>query len=107
MPRNKKAKNQVAHATRRARQRYGISLKQHDYTDLCRVLTKGNSQDCVFLQKQSNRVTFWAVFYEDKWLPVVYDKLRKRIATVLPPEALLPFKDKLPQEDKHEPVPSA
>jgi hypothetical protein len=86
---NSKAKRQKAHARRRARERYGLSLKQHEYHELCRRIQE--NIDCKFLYRQSNRVSLFALKWGGEWLPVVYDKQRHTVVTVLPQEALEPY----------------
>lgn len=90
----KKEKSQLIHAQRRCRERYGLTLGTKAYDDLCGKLQDGGA-DCVFLEKQSNRISLFAVWYEDEWVPVVYDKIRHTIATFLPKEALDQYKHKL------------
>jgi len=83
---NSKAKRQKGHAKRRARERYGLNLRQHEYDELVRRIK--NNIDCRFLQRQSNRVSLFAIKMDGNWLPVVYDKQRHTVVTILPPEAL-------------------
>lgn len=90
---NAKAKRQKAHARRRANERYGIHLGQHQYDEMCRMIR--HNEKCKFLDKQSNRVSLFALNYEGEWLPVVYDKQRHTVVTVLPPAALEPYRASL------------
>jgi len=84
----KKKKNQMKHAKLRAGERYGIELKPNAYQTLLMMIWKPVKGKSAFLKRQSNRVTLWALFYEDQWLPVVYDSIRKTIVTILPAKVL-------------------
>jgi len=90
-----KKKNQIQHAKHRAMQRYGISLTASGSEEMVRKIQ--SQKDCVFLERQSNRVSMIAVLHEEVWIPVVYDKQRKSIVTVLPENALQPYRSKLPK----------
>lgn len=46
------------------------------------MIQNGNG---IFIEKQSNRVTVWDLSLNSSVYRVVYDKDRKRIVTVLPP----------------------
>ena len=81
----RKAVAQRFHAKKRALQRYGVNLPTTAQAAIVKLIQKGQAR---WLKTQSNRVTHWAVEWEGKILPVVYDKLRKQLVTVLPPEAL-------------------
>lgn len=87
---NAKAKCQKKHAKRRAKSRFGLDLNQNQYLEMVKRIQ--NNVDCVFLEKQSNRVSFFALKNEGVWLPIIYDKERKTIVTILPAEALEPYR---------------
>jgi hypothetical protein len=89
-----KKKSQKQHAQKRAAQRYGMTVGPQTYNELCKKV-QTSSPDCVFLEKQSNRVSMFAVLLEDKWVPIIYDKQRHTIVTFLPEEALEPYRNKL------------
>ncbi len=95
MRKKAKKKSQFQHAQRRACQRYGLTVGPRKYEELCKKIQQ---QDCVFLEKQSNRVTMFAVQMEEQWLPVIYDKDRHSIVTFLPKQALDPYLDKLDEK---------
>ncbi|MEI7475700.1 MAG: hypothetical protein WCK67_13075 [bacterium] len=42
-----------------------------------------------FIERKSNRLTIWAINYENQTLVFVYDKERKSIATVLPKDCYM------------------
>ena len=90
---NAKAKRQKSHARRRAKDRYGIYLNDHQYNLMVKQIKNG--VDCKVLCKQSNRVSLYALKHEGSWLPVVYDKIRHTIVTILPIEALEPYQASL------------
>lgn len=85
-----KAACQKKHAKRRAADRFGLKLHDHEYVGMVKQIQEG--RDLVFLEKQSNRVSFFALKKDGLWLPVIYDKERKTIVTVLPTEALEPYR---------------
>ncbi len=89
-----KKKSQYQHAQKRASHRYGLTIGPKTYDLLCKKIQNHDS-DCIFLYKQSNRVTLYAVFIDEQWVPVVYDKDRHSVVTFLPETALNPFWDKL------------
>jgi hypothetical protein len=96
---NNKRKAQKGHAKARAVQRFGVWISDKQYQEICNWINSSDKR-CIFLEKQSLRVSLYAVQLEDKWLPVVYDKHRKSIASVLPKEALLSYQKKIEEEMK-------
>ena len=75
-----KAKDQEAHALRRAYLRYGLRLTQHDLHTIRNEIQEGRST-CV--QTQSNRISVHDLVYKDVPVRVVYDKMRKTVVTFL------------------------
>jgi hypothetical protein len=63
--------------------RYGITL------DHSAALADIHSGKARFVERQSHRVTLWLVEQHGKIMPVVYDKDRDSIATVLPIEHVI------------------
>ena len=92
-----KTKCQRAHAKRRANQRYGLSLNRDKLNAMVRLIQEGK---CTFIERQSNRVTVFSLLFEGLTFPVVYDKQRKTIVTVLPPEALEGTKRGIPSHQQ-------
>lgn len=43
-----------------------------------------NAKTTIFVEKQSNRLKKWKIFYDGFWYCVVYDSKRGTIATLLP-----------------------
>lgn len=82
---NSKKKCQTFHARRRAEQRFGIQL---NIDEAVKAIQNGNAK---LIERQSLRVTVWLVEQDGKKFPVVYDKQRQSIATVLPKEYLISF----------------
>jgi hypothetical protein len=71
---------QFRHAMRRANERYGIRLTQHDLVTIIRDIQDGRA---AFVVKQSHRVSLFDVDVQETKIRVAYDKVRKSIATVL------------------------
>ena len=92
-----KRKSQYQHSQRRASERYGMTVGHNLYDRLCERIQRA---DCVFLERQSNRVSVFAVEIDGAWVPVVYDKARHAISTFLPREALDPYRAKLHEAQK-------
>jgi hypothetical protein len=81
-----KAKKQSRHARRRARERYALDLHQDAQQQIIRMIQDGEAR---FIRRQSQRVSLWEVEHDGLRLPIVYDRKRKTIVTVLPQEELL------------------
>ena len=79
MPRSKK-KCQQFHTKKRSLERFGIMLTERDQKQICMKIQNGDS---IVYRKQSNRVVVHDVEYCGRTIRVVYDKIRKSIATVL------------------------
>lgn len=76
-----KHRAQRAHAKRRLRERYGLTVNRHDLCALVSLIQGGQGR---MVLRQSNRVTVWEVPFQDQLLRVVYDSLRHEIVTALP-----------------------
>lgn len=79
--------SQRAHAKRRALERFGIELTKDVRRTLVQAIQKGEAR---FRARQSLRITHWIVEYQGKELPVVYDRQRHEIVTVLPAPPVSP-----------------
>src|SRR5262245_10553695 len=90
-----KAEDQRRHALRRASERYGLTLSPGQYDELCHRIRHGQD-GAVFLDRQSNRVSMWAVRHGLRWLPVIYDSRRHQIVTFLPVNTLISHLGKVP-----------
>lgn len=76
-----KKKCQIIHAIRRAKERYDINLRREDIKEIVKLIQNNDSQSLV---KRSHRVTIHEINYLNKIFIVVYDSLRKNIASFLP-----------------------
>ena len=81
-----KAKNQRYHAKVRALQRYAVKLTNYDLDRMAEIYR--HSPDTIKLYKQSNRVTKALITYNGVVYPIIYDRQRKQIVTILKPEYL-------------------
>lgn len=80
----KKEDCQRLHAKRRALQRYGLVLNNKEQDEIIGLIQQGRAK---FINRDSLRVTIFAVQYQGKLLKVVYDGERKTLASVLPMSA--------------------
>jgi len=92
---SKKDNAQIQHARRRLLERYNIDVTIEEYLQICNFIKKRDRKPGMseFIEKESTRVSHWLVNLEkwagkELWVPAVYDKKRKRIATFLPLEAM-------------------
>lgn len=80
-----KKEAQRIHARKRFRARYGIKFTKEVREEFVRQIQRGKAR-C--LETQTCRISIFSVFYEERWIDVVYDKVRHEIVTCLPePEA--------------------
>lgn len=79
-----KAIAQKHHAQKRARERYGIELNHNRYSQIIYDIQNDNAK---FIRRQSHRVSIFSIEIEGKECVVVYDRLRKTLASFLPLEA--------------------
>lgn len=79
-----KTKCQIKHAKRRAAERYDLEITENDLNRIIKSIQNGEGQ---LIRRQSHRVSIWSVICQTKECVVVYDKLRKNIASFLPLEA--------------------
>ncbi len=93
MPRKKKKKPLIGkafaqrrHAERRFLQRTGVILTDQLHDQLIAKIRRGGP-GITLVEKQSNRVSIWDVIHEIKneevTLRIVYDRMRRNIATIL------------------------
>lgn len=87
-PRNKvsKALCQRVHARKRAIVRYKFELNRHDRKEIVSLIKRGKA---TLVEKQSNRVYIYNLWYGKIPVQVVYDKSRGELSSFLPPENLL------------------
>jgi hypothetical protein len=80
-----KAQSQRRHAKRRAVERYALDLNRKDLARIVADIQHGRAR---FLGRQSNRVSLFGVSLSIhgvmREVPVVYDRERKQVVTLLP-----------------------
>lgn len=77
-----KKKCQEIHAKKRFLERYnGFDFTEKISKEFIRMIQNGLA---LCIEKQSNRVSIFKVFYDNKDFNVVYDKKSKVVVTVLP-----------------------
>ena len=84
MKRGSKARAQCLHVRRRAIQRLGVGLPPSAQREIVSLIQAGNTR---LLDRQSLRISVHRVEYEGLTFPVVYDRLRHTLVTVLPLDA--------------------
>ena len=83
-----KAKNQRYHAKIRMLQHYGKQITNFDLDRMAEVYRY--TEDKIILVKQSNRVKKALIWYKGEVYPIIYDKVRRQIVTILKVEYLTP-----------------
>ena len=78
---------QTTHFKRRFIERYGIDPNHAQRQQMIAQIQKGQSS---LISAQSLRVSIHAVWFNGQRYPVVYDRQRKSLVTVLPRECLDP-----------------
>ena len=91
--RNSKEKNQRYHAKIRMLQHYGIQLTNLDLEKMAEIYR--HNPDVAILYRQSNRVVKAVIPYNGAVYPIVYDKTRHQIVTILKEEYLTPRQKKI------------
>lgn len=102
-----KADAQRLHAIKRAEERLQQTWTLEDVA-ICVNRIRSDQKEkwakykgtAVLLRRQSRRVSIWAVRHRDVWSPMVYDRDRKTIVTILPIEGLVYDGDR-PVDFKH------
>ena len=95
--RTTKASCDRKHAKKRMGERYEIVFTSqlcHHFKNLIRG-RRTKKANAVLLERQTLTRATWAIFYESRWIPVVYSKSTKQIVSVLPPEYLDDFENLL------------
>jgi hypothetical protein len=78
MPRSKR-ENQIRHARRRARERFGLNA-----THLQQLEKDIQNQKCQLLERQSGIRTVWYTVVEEIEVVAVYDSCRNVVVTLIP-----------------------
>ena len=89
-----KIKSQRNHSKLRVSQRYGVLYNRYMKRDLVKMIQEG-SDFAVFLNKRSNRISIFALYYNDIWFAVMYDRDTKEIATFLPRSYLYLYRKRI------------
>lgn len=80
MKRNKKDCMKI-HAKNRIALRFNTVLSDQDIDNI--ITLYQDNRKSIKLGKLTNRLSKGIVWYQDKWIPIVYDKDRKEICTIL------------------------
>jgi len=78
---------QTIHFKKRFLERYGIDPNRHMRREMLEMIQR---RECVILDTQSCRISVLDIMFGGRHYPVVYDKKRKSLVTVLPHECLDP-----------------
>jgi len=78
------------HARQRAIQRYGVNISNKKRREIISIIHSGGVGK--FVKRHSVRVTEWEIPLDGEIFRVLYDKIRKEIATFLPPKDSPPKK---------------
>lgn len=83
-----------AHSGKRLSARFGFSPTRLGRTEIQRQILSGSA---LHLWKQSCSRHHYAVNLCDQVIPIVWDRFRNVMITVLPPDALAPYADRIEQ----------
>jgi len=78
-----RVQKQRIHATRRAKQRYGLEL---DKSDIDKIINLIQNRGAVETKKLTNARTLHVIQYKEQELKVIYDKKRHNVCTFMPIE---------------------
>lgn len=76
-----KTKSAWKHFSRRASERLGFAITKATHQD---IIDQIQNDKGYLVEKQSNARSIWEVKIADQKCEVIYDKLKKRLITVLP-----------------------
>lgn len=93
-----KRTSQIKHAQKRFKHRYGITLSKEQYNDMLAQIHQGKAE---FICKDTHRISKFWVMIEGMRVPVVYDRTRKSIVTVLLPQWVEETSDSDSQYELH------
>lgn len=77
---------QVEHSKNRASDRYDIDYDGKTRREMNRKIVE--QEDCILIEKISRKRFIYAITYDGKVIPVVFDTKTRNIVTFLPPETL-------------------
>jgi hypothetical protein len=77
------------HVKQRSQERCGMVLSTREQVSISNKIKRNinmnkDNKKIVFLSRQSNTRSLYAIFHNQKWFRVVYDKSRGCLITVLP-----------------------
>jgi hypothetical protein len=84
----------ILHARERMQERFGEELDKNTRKSIISAIHNKNSS-VLLLEKQPPSRTLWAVFYNDRLIPVVYDCKLKTLVTIMPEQILFKFRAKV------------
>lgn len=76
-----KTRSQLLHSKRRGEKRFGLNLSNDDIKDIVFKIRMGHA---IKITRQSNNMAIYLVRYDNRVLPVVYNRSHHSIATILP-----------------------
>lgn len=75
----------IKHTQDRIQERYGLSINDSDYIEMCRLIEKKANVILISQEKQKNDVQIiFDIFFKDNTIRVVWSKVNKCIKTALP-----------------------
>lgn len=77
---NKIIKREIHHSISRAKERFGIDLREEDMLRIGKLI---RTEQSIFVRAKSNRQTIHLVLYQGNWLRVAYDRVRKVPITIM------------------------
>jgi hypothetical protein len=77
------ARSQRRHAIKRANERFGLIFYKEDLNKLVKII---QTEDGITGKRIDSRLTLFYIVYRDVSMHVVYDRVNKSIATVMPPD---------------------
>ncbi len=82
------------HAPRRARERFGLDLDNRDFAKIRGIIRAGWGPDCrpLAVSTHDDRRVIYAVWYRERWLPVVFNEREGYVISFLPPEYLWQYR---------------
>ena len=92
-----KSSSMQLHAQRRANERFGFVPSRKQYAEMCRMCSSG--EYFCYLERQSSNRSKAVILFEGMLIPVIYDKKRKQIATVLSQSMLSPDEVSIVQQE--------
>jgi hypothetical protein len=84
------------HAISRVSQRYGVALADADFDRIVMLIERDDPRTMrIGSRPQANGHLRYIVLHKDLWLPVVFNPDTSQVVTVLPPNVLVPYRDRL------------